>query len=161
MSELQSFGMKIKPFVRTAVKRVSDDWIVKAFGMGGVDTQLMRPSRFRIKMDTSVPVLLSDHLVTGDGLFAKCRMDNLPRAVVWIQAERKLDYSFCRYGRPFQKGDVAFLDLPSFELRLQLLMDPLVLGDQQEPRGGHIEPMDQQWAVSFRIVFMGLFVDGV
>ena len=70
----------------------------------------------------------------------------LPRPIVEIDAQGKIDRAVVTRHGAFDDRDVALVDLPHRELSLELVVGRQILGDQHHARGVEVEPVNDHGA---------------
>ena len=147
MSEFQCFGMEAKALVRLTVEGIAHDGTVHAIGVGGMDTELVGAAGLGVVVDEGSPFRRGiAKFIAGNRGFAILEIDELVGAVVVVGTHGEADEAFggLALRNAFQQCEVAFLDTAALELGLELGMDVLVLGGQEEAGGVHVEAMNQQ-----------------
>lgn len=91
MGEGEMGGVKVEAVGWGAVEVVALDRASEAFGMGGMDAQLMGATRLWIEVQEGGAVGCADDVVVGDGLLAVLVVDHLPWTVEGVGKEGKGD----------------------------------------------------------------------
>ena len=65
MDEAQRAGMQVEAVGKRAVERVAHDGAAEAFGMGGVDAELVRAPRQRTEADERAALAALQHFVAS------------------------------------------------------------------------------------------------
>lgn len=100
--------MQIQPVGTFPVQFVAHDWTRQPLLVGSMYTQLMCPSRKRVKGNQCFSVFTFQHLVASYGRFAMLKAYYLTRPVVQIRAKRQTDNPFVGTDRSGQDGGIAF-----------------------------------------------------
>ena len=139
MQELTAEGL-----VRNAVDRVSHDGQVDR---RQVDADLMRPSGLEPHVQQRVAAEKLGHLELGHGLAGCVGVERLPRRVVPVAADRRLDPTPPRARPAADEREVVALDLPARNQILKALVSLLRAGDNEEPGSVTVEPVDDSRAI--------------
>ena len=140
MQELAAEGL-----VRNSVDRVSDD---RQVDRGQVNPDLVRPAGLEPHVQQRVPAEQLGHLEVSHGLARRVGVERLPRRVVPVAADRRLDPSTPGARPAADERQVVALDLPARNQILKSLVGLVRARHDEEPGSVTVEPVDDPGPVS-------------
>ena len=94
-----------------AIERIANDGRIKPLTMCRMHAQLVSASSDRAKVDASDAVVATHNAIFGDGRFAIVVVDHLPRSIVGIWANGKVDNAAIGGDLAIEQSLVVFLYL--------------------------------------------------
>ncbi len=140
--ELGGVEFELVSFFSVAVEVVADDGDAKSFGVGRVDTELVGASGDGGEFDTGVLAFDGLFFPVGDPYFSVNLVVDLNGAVVDIETEGEGDGAAVLGGDSFDDGEVGFGGLAFLELDGKVAVGCFGEGEDHEPGGIHVEPVD-------------------
>ena len=145
MAELHGGGVEVEAVGTKPVKRVAEDWRVKAERMGAMDAQLVGAASDGMERHAHTTAAFGKHAIVCDGLAPVERIDHLARAVHRVGAHGQADAPLAR--SEMLRVEQCFVTLPyaaACELRLKEAVAALILGHDEQPGGVHVEAMHHE-----------------
>ena len=146
MDEAQRAGVQVEAVGRRAVERVAHDGAAEAFGMGGVDAELVRAPRQRTEADERAALAALQHFVAGLRRLGVGRAHLLAGAVVRAGAQGQVDEAAVRRDGALEQGDVFLLHGARLEEGLQAAVHVGGLGDEHQAGSIHVQAVHHERA---------------
>ena len=146
MDEAQRAGVQVEAVGRRAVERVAHDGAAEAFGMGGVDAELVRAPRQRTEADERAALAAFQHFVEGLRRFGVGRPHLLAGAVVRAGSQGQVDEAAVRRDGALEQGDVFLLHGARLEEGLQAAVHVGGLGDEHQAGSVHVQAVHHERA---------------
>lgn len=112
--------------------------------MGGMDPQLVGAPGLWFEMNAGDAIFHCQFSPAGDANLAMDFVVDLVGSVVDIEAEGKGDGSFLRCNFAIEESLVDFLRLVVLKLNGEIAVGFRGEGQNEEPRGVHVEPMNRR-----------------